>query len=59
MSWTTCLCPTLAPLHTVADEAGHTEADQEQDSGIGFWDAEVLELLLVMAVMAMFGVVLV
>jgi hypothetical protein len=50
LSCTACLCPTLAPLHTVADEAGHTEADQQQDTGIGLWHTEALVWLRVLLV---------
>jgi hypothetical protein len=54
------LCPTLATLHAVADEAGHTEADQQQDIDIGLWDAdEAIVVLIVMSVMSIFVMVLV
>ena len=58
LAWTACLCTTLAPLHTVADEAGHPETDQQQDIGTGLWDADVIALLMVMAVQSMFVMVL-
>jgi len=57
LSWTACLCPTLATLHAVADEAGHTEADQQQDIGTGLWDADGIVLLLVLFVMSLFVMV--
>jgi hypothetical protein len=50
MSWHDGLCPTLATLHTVADEAGHTDADQQQDIGTRLWDAEALVVLRVLFV---------
>ena len=57
LSWTPCLCLTLATLQAVADEAGHPEADHEQDIDIGLWDFDAIVFLVVMAVMAMFVMV--
>ena len=45
LSWNAGLCSTLATLHPVAHEAGHTDAEQQQDIGTRLWDAVALVVL--------------